>query len=130
MVIAAMLAVVIGHNWPMQLRFHGGKGIATSVGVLLAYNSFLIVLLLALFLPLLAVSRRFTMSGLLAFALSPLLVFLWGLDDMEVVATSLLGIVILFSHRKNIRQEFARIFPGHPVKETLSRRATKDDDEF
>src|SRR2546428_11226923 len=29
MVIAAMLAVVVGHNWPMQLRFHGGKGIAT-----------------------------------------------------------------------------------------------------
>lgn len=130
MVIAAMLAVVIGHNWPMQLRFHGGKGIATSVGVLLAYDSFLIVLLLALFLPLLALSRRFTMSGLLAFALSPLLVFLWGLDHMEVVATSLLGIVVLFSHRKNIRQEFARIFPGHPVKETFSRRATKDDDEF
>jgi glycerol-3-phosphate acyltransferase PlsY len=130
MVIAAMLAVVVGHNWPMQLRFHGGKGIATSVGVLLAYDSFLLVILLALFLPLLAFSRQFTMSGLLAFALAPLLVFLWGLEDMEVVATSLLGIVILFSHRKNIRKEFARIFPGHPVKQMSSARAHKHDDEF
>jgi acyl-phosphate glycerol 3-phosphate acyltransferase len=33
-VIAAMMGVVIGHTWPVQLRFHGGKGIATSLGAL------------------------------------------------------------------------------------------------
>src|ERR1051326_6912553 len=82
MVIASMLAVVVGHNWPMQLRFHGGKGIATSLGALLAYDSFLLVILAALLLPLLALSRNFTVSGLLALALSPLVAFLCGVDNM------------------------------------------------
>src|SRR5712692_2973148 len=117
MVIAAMLAVVMGHNWPMQLRFQGGKGIATSLGALLAYDSLLPVILVALLLPCLAVSRNFTVSGLLAFALSPLVAFLCGLETMEVVATSLLAILVLVSHQKNIRGEFARVFPGHPVKD-------------
>ena len=112
LVIAAMLAVVVGHNWPMQLRFHGGKGIATSLGALLAYDSFSLVILVGLFLPFLALLRNFTMSGLLAFALSPLIAFLCGVENMEVVATSLLAILVLVSHRKNIREEFARIFPG------------------
>ncbi len=103
MVIAAMLAVVVGHNWPMQLRFHGGKGIATSLGALLAYDSWLPLILVAVMLPCLAVSRNFTISGLLAFALSPLVAFLCGLENMEVVATSLLAILILVSHQKNIR---------------------------
>jgi len=130
LVITAMLAVVVGHNWPMQLRFHGGKGIATSLGALIAYDSFLLVILIALFLPLLALSRKFTISGLLAFALAPLVVFLCGLENMEVVATSLLAMLILISHRKNIREEFARVFPGRPVKQTATASVSKDDDEL
>ena len=123
------LAVVVGHIWPMQLRFHGGKGIATSLGVLLAYDSVLLAILAAVFLPLFALSRNFTSSGLLAFALSPLLVFLCGLENMEVVATSLLAIVILISHRKNIREEFARIF-APPLKDAPTSGASDDDHEL
>jgi glycerol-3-phosphate acyltransferase PlsY len=130
LVVVCMLAVVMGHNWPMQLRFHGGKGIATSIGALLAYDSFALVILLALFLPLLALSRNFTISGLLAFALSPLVVFLCGLENMVVVATSLLAILIMISHRRNIREEFARIFPNRPVKETTGSGAAKQDHEL
>ena len=130
MVIAAMLAVVVGHNWPMQLRFHGGKGIATSVGALAAYDSFLLVILVALFLPLLALSRRFTMSGLLAFAVAPLVVFLCGQENMEVVATSLLAILILISHRKNIREEFARAFSSRALDATTDSVPAKQDHEL
>ena len=130
MVIAAMLAVVVGHNWPMQLRFHGGKGVATSLGALLAYDSFLLVIVAALLLPFLALLRNFTISGLLAFALTPLVAFLCGLETMEVVATSLLAILVLVSHRKNIREEFARVFPGRAVKETAHSSASKHDHEL
>src|ERR1051325_10202256 len=130
MVIAAMLAVVIGHNWPMQLRFHGGKGIATSLGALLAYDSFLLVILAALLLPLLALSRNFTVSGLLALALSPLVAFLCGVDNMEVVATSLLAILVLVSHRKNIREEFVKVFHDAPVKDSVTAASGKDDPEL
>ncbi len=128
MAIAAMLAVVVGHNWPMQLRFHGGKGIATSLGVLLAYDSFLLAILVAIFLPILAILRNFTLSGLLAFALCPLVAFLCGVENMEVVTTSLLAIVVSISHRRNIREEFGRIFPNRPVKQTNHSGVSKDEE--
>src|SRR6266850_5250974 len=50
-VVAALVAVVVGHNWPMQLRFHGGKGIAVSLGALLAYDPFIVLCLVLVFLP-------------------------------------------------------------------------------
>ena len=125
-----MLAVVVGHNWPMQLRFHGGKGIATSLGALLAYDSFLLGILGALFLPLFALSRNFTLSGLLAFALSPLVAFLCGLENMEVVAMSLLAILVLVSHQRNIRQEFVRVFSIRPLKDVSSTDPAEQDHEL
>jgi glycerol-3-phosphate acyltransferase PlsY len=130
MAVAAMLAVVVGHNWPMQLRFHGGKGIATSLGVLVAYDSFLLGILVALFVPLFLLLRNFTLSGLLAFAVTPLVAFLYGLDNMEVVAASLIAILVLISHQKNIRREFARIFLGRPAKETIGSAASKHEHEL
>jgi len=43
---------------------------------------------------------------------------------------ALLAILVLISHQKNIRREFARIFPGRPVKETISSAASKQDHEL
>ena len=48
-----------------------------------------------LFVLFFALLRNFTLSGLLAFALSPLVAFLCGLENMEVVAASLLAILVL-----------------------------------
>ena len=116
-VVASIVAVVVGHNWPLQLRFQGGKGIAVSVGALLAYNPFLVLVLLAIFLPVLAVLRNVTLSGMIAFALAPLAAFLCGVPKVEVAAVSILASFVLLTHRKNIREEMARI--GHrPVKES------------
>ena len=120
-VIAAMVAVVVGHTWPAQLRFRGGKGISTSLGALLAYDTFIVFILLVMFLPVWALLRSFTLSGLVAFALSPLVVFLCGLGNPEVAAISFLGIIILLAHRKNIREEIARLLHGRSVKETPIR---------
>src|SRR5262245_53037648 len=41
-IVASMVAVVVGHNWPMQLRFRGGKGVAVSLGALLTYDPFIV----------------------------------------------------------------------------------------
>ena len=62
-VIAAMVAVVVGHTWPAQLRFRGGKGISTSLGALLAYDTFIVFILLVMFLPVWALLRSFTLAA-------------------------------------------------------------------
>ena len=109
-IVACVLAVVAGHNWPPQLRFHGGKGVATSFGALLAFDSLAVLVVLVLFLPLWAFVRSFTLAGLLAFAITPLVLFLGGFENPSIAALSFLAILMLITHRKNIREEFAKIF--------------------
>jgi glycerol-3-phosphate acyltransferase PlsY len=113
---ACVVAVVVGHNWPLQLRFQGGKGIAVSVGALLVYEPFIPLCLVAVFLPLFAVTRLFTTSGMLAYAFGPLTVFLCGLDKVKVAAVSIVAILVLVAHRRNIREEIARISGERPAK--------------
>ncbi len=115
--IAAMVAVVIGHTWPLQLHLHGGKGIATSLGAILAYDPLVALILAGVFLPIYVIVRNFTLSGMLAFALSPLVVFLCNLGNLEVAAMSLIAIIVLIAHQKNIREEFVRIFTEPADKE-------------
>jgi glycerol-3-phosphate acyltransferase PlsY len=114
--IGVMLAVVVGHIWPAQLRFHGGKGIATSLGALLAYDFWLVLIVAALFLPIWALARSFTLSGLLAFALAPLVIYGADMAQTNVVGMSLLALLVLVSHRKNIREEIVRELPPRPAK--------------
>ena len=109
-VVACILAVVAGHNWPAQLRFHGGKGVATSIGALLAFDSLGMLVVLMLFLPIRGLVRSFTLSGLLAFAIAPLVLFLAGFENPSIAAFSFLAILMLITHRKNIREEFGRVF--------------------
>ena len=112
-VVVCILAVVAGHNWPFQLRFHGGKGVATSVGALLAFDPLAALAVLVFFLPLWGLARSFTLGGLLAFGIAPLGLFLAGFDNPPIAALSFLAILMLITHRKNIREEFTRIFRTH-----------------
>jgi acyl phosphate:glycerol-3-phosphate acyltransferase len=116
--VACILAVVAGHNWPAQLRFHGGKGVATSVGALLAFDSLAALVVLVLFLPLWGLVRSFVLSGLLAFGIAPLVLFLGGFENSSIAALSFLAIMMLITHRKNIREEFTKMFrTGKPSTE-------------
>jgi len=108
-VVACILAVVAGHNWPAQLRFQGGKGVATSIGAMLVFDPLAALVLGIVFLPLWALVRSFTLSGLLAFGIAPLVLFLAGFDNPPIAALSFLAMLMLITHRKNIREEFTRI---------------------
>ncbi len=107
--VAAIVAVVAGHNWPVQLRFRGGKGIAVSLGALLACEPMAAVALLAVFLPVIALLRNFTLAGMTAFALAPLLLLIAGTPKVELAAVSILSALILLTHRRNIRVELVRL---------------------
>jgi acyl phosphate:glycerol-3-phosphate acyltransferase len=108
-VTPALIGAVIGHTWPAQLRFRGGKGVATCLGGLLLYDWQLIGVLGAMVLPLYALLRRFTISGLIAFILLPPAMLLMGRNGMDVGGVSILVLIILLAHRKNLREEWERI---------------------
>ena len=116
-IVVCIIAVTIGHNWPAQLRFHGGKGVAVSFGALLAWDPLMTLCLVGIFLPAIAILRSFTLSGMTAFALGPLAAFLLGLDKAEVAAMSCLAVLVVIAHRQNIREEITRL-AGHPHPKT------------
>lgn len=107
-----MIAAVVGHLYPLQLRLRGGKGIATSVGALLAYNYLIVLTLLGLlgviWLPL----RNFVLSGLAAFAVLPLALYLLHFPMADIWGVIAMTGLILLAHRRNISEEARRIIIG------------------
>jgi acyl phosphate:glycerol-3-phosphate acyltransferase len=101
----ALLAAVIGHVWPIQLKFRGGKGIATSLGALALCNFHLALVFVGLFALVYLLLRRTTLAGLLAFAFLPLANLFLNHDSMGVVLVSILAGLVLLAHRKNLVED-------------------------
>jgi len=118
----ALFAVVLGHNFPFQLRFRGGKGLAVSLGALLVYDYFTLIVLVTLFLPLWLFTRSVTLSGMLAYSMAPLMVFLCSLGALETFAVSITSMLVVIAHRKNIREELGKILTEPSRKQTAGHR--------
>jgi len=101
----AMVAVVAGHIWPAQLRFHGGKGMATSLGALLVYDPKLALAYCVLFLGAFVLQWRTTLPGLFALVCLPLVALFLGQDRIQAVLITIMSGLVLFAHRKNIADE-------------------------
>jgi glycerol-3-phosphate acyltransferase PlsY len=86
--LAALLAAIIGHIWPIQLSFHGGKGVATGLGGILFLNPVVALALLAAGAMWFAFSRDFFRSGLVAIAFTAPMLWLFG-HDMPTIAVAL-----------------------------------------
>ena len=98
----AMVAVIAGHLWPAQLRFRGGKGAATSLGVMLVLDPLAASLAAAAGLLILAVTRRFTISGLAAIAVAPIVASRTGNEPPTLVALAITAALVLYAHRSNL----------------------------
>ena len=114
--VLVMLAVVVGHVWPAQLRLRGGKGVATCLGALAVYNYVIALTFAGLFLILSVGLRNFVLAGLAAFAIVPLALFGMDFSLNSVFGLSALAVLILIAHRKNIPDEIGRIITERKLK--------------
>jgi glycerol-3-phosphate acyltransferase PlsY len=104
--MAALLAgfgAFLGHVFPVWLRFHGGKGVATFFGVLLGLAWPVGLMALATWLAVAAVFRISSLSALAAAALAPIYMMFFGRPPYAMLAL-LLAILIFATHRENIRR--------------------------
>lgn len=100
------LAAVLGHDFPALFRFRGGKGIATSLGIALAMQPWIGLLLLALEIAVIAITRVVSVASLISCAAFPVLTALMMRGSAHytgyVVTAALAGALSVFLHRKNI----------------------------
>jgi acyl phosphate:glycerol-3-phosphate acyltransferase len=94
---------VLGHNFPAWLKFKGGKGVATSFGVLLAASPGTAGLAFLTWVFVAFLFRYSSLAALLAFALSPLYA-LWLSGDTLVLLASFLAALGIFRHSANIKR--------------------------
>lgn len=101
-VILGLIAVVAGHVWPLQLGFRGGKGVATAFGGIAVIDPQLALVLFAIAMGLLTITRKFTLSGLLVILGSPILSFLMSRSTNQVIGILTVTMILLIAHRGNI----------------------------
>jgi glycerol-3-phosphate acyltransferase PlsY len=104
----AMLAVVAGHIWPAQLRFHGGKGMATSLGALAVYDLQLALTFAILFVCLFVALRKTVLPGLFSLTFLPFASLLLGQPPAKAAMLSGLAGLVLVAHRKNLLEEVSQ----------------------
>lgn len=103
---AAMLAGlggVLGHNFPIWLKFKGGKGVATTIGVHLAVQPAIGALVCATWLLVAGVSRYSSLAALVTLAAAPFFVIWFGGGAYFWVAATL-GILAIVRHQENIQR--------------------------
>ena len=108
-VTAAAIAVIVGHIFPVWLRFRGGKGVATGVGVFLMLAPIALMFAGVVFLAIVMFTRYVSLGSLAAAATIPLFVwlqsvFLAPIADLRPLLTAAIVCVVLiiFAHRGNI----------------------------
>lgn len=103
------LVAILGHTFPVWLRFRGGKGVATALGVFLVVGPAAILAVVALFLALVAATRIVSLGSIAgALALPPLVHRLYPGEPRVLAVAVAVAAVVLVLHRSN----FARLMRG------------------
>ena len=103
----AGLFAILGHNYTCWLRFKGGKGIATTAGVLLALAPIGFAVAIATFLIVLGLSRYVSLGSIIAAIVLPFGVWLGGGSVRMISLMAFLGGMAIYKHRSNIKRLMA-----------------------
>lgn len=107
----AGLAAFLGHLYPVFLRFQGGKGVATALGVFLALAPIVTGFLVLVFLVIVILSRMVSLGSLVTALLAPM-VFWFFSGSLSLFGSSvLISLFIIIRHRENIQRLIAGVEP-------------------
>jgi glycerol-3-phosphate acyltransferase PlsY len=104
--IAAGFAAFIGHLFPVWLKFKGGKGVATYIGVLLGLAPLMVLVFAVLWLGCARISRYSSLSALVATLVVPVVEWFAG-DQRIAVALAVMTVITWIKHKQNIQRLLA-----------------------
>lgn len=102
-VAASAVAVFLGHVFPLFFSFQGGKGVATALGILLAFNLWLGLAVLATWLLAALMWRTSSLSALIAAGFAPVYAFVLLESHAIALAVLFLSLLLIWRHKSNIR---------------------------
>ena len=97
------IAVFLGHVFPIWLKFKGGKGVATYVGILFCVNIYLAVIFIIVWFVVFVMSKYSSLASMIASLLVPLSSYFF-IDDINYYFYIILFLLILITHRENIKR--------------------------
>ena len=118
----AGILVVIGHTFPIFFKFKGGKGVATSLGVLLTLNWQIGLICLVFAIVLMALTQMVSVGSIAAAILYPVLAIFIGenyiVPGNYIISSIILAIIVVFNHRSNVK----RILTGTENKISFKKK--------
>lgn len=108
------LIAVLGHMFPVWLRFHGGKGVATACGVFLALDPIVVAAAAIVFMIVLLVTRFVSLASIVSAASVPIFFRFLAVDApfWRIVISIFISLAVIAKHHSNI----ARLARGHERK--------------
>ena len=122
--IFTTVSVLIGHVFPVFLKFRGGKGVSTVGGMIIATcvlpfsgaNIFLrlapAIIIVSCVLIIFFITRIMSLGSIIAAIINPIMFFVFRYDNFVIIAAALWSVMILIAHRENIK----RLFKGEEKK--------------
>ena len=96
-------AAIIGHMYPIFLRFQGGKGVATTLGVWFGISWLLAVIWMIIWLSIAKIFRYSSLAALLATMLLPVVAWYLNYPQAITVFAIVIGALVIWRHRRNIK---------------------------
>ena len=105
------ISAVVGHCFPIWLRFKGGKGVATGFGVILSLNLNIGIVALIIWVLIAKVFKISSMSALIAYFLIPILMFYYETEIIYFLSSFIISLICIVQHRENIKRLINRNEP-------------------
>ena len=116
--LIAGFCAILGHNYTCWLHFKGGKGIATSAGVLVALVPWALLTILTVWIVLFALTRVVSVGSLAASATLPFATWFFYRDWTLTLVTTAMAVLAIYKHRGNIQRLLAGTEPRVGAKPT------------
>ncbi|WP_062238083.1 glycerol-3-phosphate acyltransferase [Fictibacillus sp. FJAT-27399] len=104
--LAAFFMVIAGHLWPVALKFHGGKGVASFIGGILVFDWKITAAAAVLFLLLFAIRRSLTVAGLIAFLAVPILHYAFYQMLRVALLLLLISVLVVYVQKDDLALRF------------------------
>ena len=118
--LTASFCAIMGHVFPVLAKFKGGKGVASTLGIIIAINPETAFICLGCFVVVFIVWKYVSLGAIVASVLFPFVSYFFMLEDARImiIFSIMISLIVLFSHRKNMQ----RLLRGEENKMNFLKR--------